>query len=82
MKKLYLHKILLRIIIAVSVTLLFNYSLIAQDSEYKNFHPGEIWIDNNGKHINAHGGGILYENGIYYLFGEHKITGREGNKAR
>ena len=26
---------------------------------------GEIWPDNNGEHINAHGGGILYHNGPY-----------------
>lgn len=23
------------------------------------FKPGEIWPDNNGVHINAHGGGML-----------------------
>lgn len=34
--------------------------------------PGEIWPDNNGKHINAHGGGVLYDGGKYYWFGEHK----------
>lgn len=34
--------------------------------------PGEIWADNNGNHINAHGGGILYKDGVYYWFGEHK----------
>lgn len=34
--------------------------------------PGEIWPDNTGTHINAHGGGILYKDGIYYWFGEHK----------
>ena len=33
---------------------------------------GEIWPDNNGKHINAHGGGMLYHEGTYYWFGEHK----------
>ena len=33
---------------------------------------GEIWPDNNGEHINAHGGGILLHNGTYYWFGEHK----------
>ena len=33
---------------------------------------GEIWPDNNGKHVNAHGGGVLYHDGKYYWFGEHK----------
>lgn len=36
------------------------------------FLPGAIWKDNNGEHINAHGGGILYADGVYYWFGEHK----------
>lgn len=45
------------------------------------FTPGELWTDNNGVHINAHGGGILYDNGTYYWFGEHKTEGGEGNVA-
>jgi hypothetical protein len=49
--------------------------------KYKDFKSGEIWKDNNGVHINAHGGGILIYGGIYYWFGEHKIEGRQGNKA-
>jgi beta-xylosidase len=36
------------------------------------FRPGQLWPDNRGVHINAHGGGILYQNGVYYWFGEHK----------
>lgn len=34
--------------------------------------PGEIWPDNTGVHINAHGGGMLYYEGSYYWFGEFK----------
>ncbi len=47
----------------------------------KTFKPGEIWPDNNGVHINAHGGGFLYYNETYYWFGEHKISGELGNRA-
>jgi beta-xylosidase len=43
------------------------------------FTPGAIWPDNNGVHINAHGGGILYYNNTYYWFGEHK--GEKSNSA-
>ncbi|ALJ01198.1 beta-glucanase [Rufibacter tibetensis] len=42
---------------------------------------GEIWPDTEGKHINAHGGGILYYKGTYYWFGEHKTEGRRGNST-
>jgi beta-xylosidase len=48
---------------------------------YNSFHPGELWLDNNGVHINAHGGGVLYEKGTYYWFGEHKTEGKAGNQA-
>ena len=46
-----------------------------------SFHPGAIWPDKNGTHINAHGGGILFHEGVYFWFGEHKIEGRAGNRA-
>ncbi|HSK12776.1 MAG TPA: glycoside hydrolase family 43 protein [Phnomibacter sp.] len=47
----------------------------------KSFTPGELWVDNNGVHINAHGGGILFFNDTYYWFGEHKTEGDAGNRA-
>jgi hypothetical protein len=43
--------------------------------------PGQIWPDDKGVHINAHGGGILQHEGVYYWFGEHKIEGDAGNYA-
>ena len=48
----------------------------------KSFTPGTLWKDNNGVHINAHGGGVLYEKGTYYWFGEHKTEGKGGNVAQ
>ncbi|MDC7676282.1 glycoside hydrolase family 43 protein [Asticcacaulis machinosus] len=43
--------------------------------------PGALWPDDKGVHINAHGGGILQHDGVYYWFGEHKIAGDAGNRA-
>jgi len=45
------------------------------------FRPGQLWLDTDGVPINAHGGGVLFHNGIYYWFGEHKIAGEAGNYA-
>ena len=45
------------------------------------FTPGAIWPDRNGVHINAHGGGILVHEGVFYWFGEHKVAGTAGNVA-
>jgi len=36
------------------------------------FVPGEIWPDISGKPINAHGGGLLVHEGVYYWYGEFK----------
>lgn len=36
------------------------------------FRPGEIWRDQGGQPIQAHGGGILYADGVYYWYGENK----------
>lgn len=48
-------------------------------AERTHIEPGEIWPDNNGNHINAHGGGLMYYNDKYYWFGEHK--GERSNAA-
>ena len=53
----------------------------SQQDTRVQFVPGEIQHDNNGVHINAHGGGILFHQDTYYWFGEHKIEGKAGNKA-
>jgi len=36
------------------------------------FHPGEPWLDIDGRPIQAHGGCMLYDKGTYYWFGENK----------
>lgn len=44
---------------------------------YQSFRPGKFLYDVEGKLVQAHGGSILYANGIYYWYGENKegITG-------
>lgn len=65
--------------IATIMLLAVFKQLAGQDG--KSFKPGALWFDNNGIHINAHGGGILSHQGKYYWFGEHKTEGRRGNQA-
>jgi hypothetical protein len=36
------------------------------------FRPGDIWSDETGHPINAHGGGVLYHDGTFYWYGEFK----------
>ena len=42
--------------------------------------PGEVWLDNRGKQIQAHGGGITYWKGIYYWFGEDRTQSNDPDK--
>src|SRR5258708_19859610 len=38
-------------------------------------YPGEIWPDDRGKHIQAHGGGIIKQDSLYYWYGEERSAG-------
>ena len=62
----------------IILSLVLSYSC---NKSIDTFKPGELWLDNNGVHINAHGGGFLFFNDTYYWFGEHKTEGELGNKA-
>ena len=72
-----------------STLLLFAYGVVAisqtvppqQLQSPPPFRPGELWPDNSGTPINAHGGGFLFRNGVYYWFGEFKTAGPGGNAA-
>lgn len=68
--------------ILLSVALHTGIGFAAASAELTAFEPTKVWPDNNGVHINAHGGGILYYNDVYYWFGEHKTEGRLGNSAQ
>ncbi len=39
---------------------------------YKSIHPGQVWLDTEGKRIQAHGASIFYENDTFYWYGENK----------
>ena len=67
------------------ILLIFFTFFLRCNSEKSNemfFYPGQEWLDDNGVHINAHGGGILFNNDKYYWYGEHKVAGEIGNTAQ
>jgi len=55
---------------------LYAESINQEPEKYLSFSPARIWNDTDGKPIEAHGGGMFYENGTYYWFGEHGTPGR------
>jgi hypothetical protein len=48
----------------------------AQDG-LATFKPGEVWPDDRGKHIQAHGGGIIKLADTWYWFGEERSQDNE-----
>jgi hypothetical protein len=59
--------------------LLFCFA--ARSQNITSIRPGEIWPDTEGKHINAHGGGILLYKGTYYWFGESRLPRGERDRT-
>lgn len=58
--------------------ILLKFNAFGQDaSEIK---PGEIWPDDRGMHIQAHGGGITKVKDVYYWYGEERAKGLDSNK--
>lgn len=39
---------------------------------YNSFHPGQVWLDTEGKRIQAHGGSVIFIDDTYYFYGENK----------
>ena len=57
-------------IVSLAISLIALLTMCGTKSQ--NIVPGEVWLDTSGNPINAHGGGILYHNGLYYWYGEYK----------
>jgi beta-galactosidase len=54
---------------------LFIILLLAPLFTFAQFKPDSIWYDTKGDTLNVHGGGILYDHGTYYWFGEKRGKG-------
>ena len=62
----------LRALCLVLVLLSSTYAVAQKQDEIK---PGQVWKDVAGNRINAHGGCVIFHQGLYYWHGEHKIEG-------
>ena len=70
------------IYLTIITPLLFICITINCQDKNNFIRPGQVWPDNEGKHINAHGGGILFYNGTYYWFGVYRLPRSEKDKSR
>ena len=57
-------------VIRIMTVLLAQVTTIVGMQAADSVKPGQIWPDTDGHHINAHGGGVLLHDGVYYC--EHK----------
>jgi len=71
----------MKVIIVSVFTALISFSGISQQKNHSLIRSGEVWPDTEGKHINAHGGGILLHKGTYYWFGESRLPRTEKDKT-
>ena len=55
------------------------FSVHVPVSQQNVIRPTELWPDNNGKHIQAHGGGIIKLGKMYYWYGEERSQGLDTN---
>ena len=44
-------------------------------------YPGRPWLDTHGRRIQAHGGCVYHEDGVYYWIGENKQFTHKGSKV-
>ena len=41
-------------------------------NQNQSIRHGQVWLDTEGKPIQAHGGSIFFENDTFYWYGENK----------
>lgn len=66
----------------LAIPFLFFWLTINCQDKNNLIKSGLIWPDTEGKHINAHGGGILFFNNTYYWFGESRLPRSEKDRSR
>lgn len=65
-----------RLLVLAAACILFPTTMSAATPAAPSaFRPGTPWLDSAQKPINAHGGGVLFHQGVYYWYGCHKIEG-------
>lgn len=67
-----------RIYLLIILTVLISLPALAQN--INEIRPGELWPDADGKHVQAHGGGIIKIKDTYYWYGEERAQGLDTSK--
>lgn len=62
------------------VVILLTLAAISTRGLAQVIRPGEVWLDDRGQPIQAHGGGILKRGDTYFWFGEERERGLDQTK--
>lgn len=62
----------MRKLFAALLTAVTSVVSLSATAPADSFTQGAVWPDTEGRHINAHGGGLLYKDGLYYWYGEQR----------
>lgn len=65
-----------RTILVCFMLVFFGNQFLSSQESQEEIKPAKLWLDVNGERINAHGGGVLFYEGVYYWYGEHKLEGK------
>jgi hypothetical protein len=65
---------------AAMLLVLGGASRVAAQQSSDFIHPGDVWLDNRGMPIQAHGGGILHVGSTYFWFGEDRSQANDPDK--
>lgn len=61
-------------------TAIFGLAAVTDSGAPRTIKPGAIWPDNRGRHVQAHGGGIIKAGDTYYWFGEDRSQGLDPSR--
>ena len=70
--KAWIYSVFVVGIIGLILLLSTSHRRHVSDQKY-TIRPGSIFLDTDGNPINAHGGGFLFHNNVYYWYGEIKV---------
>ena len=77
-----MRKQIVQLAAAISLAAFAAHVGTAAVSEPAGLPNGGVWKDTDGVRINAHGGGLLKDGDTWYWYGEHKVAGKDGNRAQ
>jgi hypothetical protein len=65
------------VLILIALALGAAFGMSKSSAAPQTIRPGEVWPDDRGQHVQAHGGGILKRGDTYYWFGEDRGQGND-----